>query len=83
MTDIKGWIARRSQQGRQLYERYGKLLEKEHKGEYIAIGSQGQTILGESDVEVLQNAMQTFGSGNFAFHRVGYRTFGQWLDLAR
>lgn len=83
MTDLKEWLAHRAQEDRRLYEQYGKPLEKDHKGEYLAIGPEEQTILGLSDVEVLQKAMETFGSGNFALARVGHRTFGRWLSLSR
>jgi len=83
MTDLKEWLAHRAEEDRRLYEQYGKSLEKDHTGEYVAIGTEGQTILGKSDVEVLQKAIETFGSGNFALVRVGHRTFGRWLSLSR
>lgn len=83
MAYLKGWLAGRAQEDHRLYEQYGKPLEKDHKGEYVAIGPGGQTILGGSDVEVLQKAIETFGSGNFALARVGHRTFGQWLSHSR
>lgn len=83
MTDLKEWLAYRAQEDRRLYERYGRPLEEAHKGEYLAIGPEGQTILGKSDVEVLQKAIETFGRGNFALARVGHRTFGRWLSVSR
>lgn len=83
MTNLNEWLANKSQQDHQLYERYGKPLEKDHTGEYIAITSEGKTILGKSDVEILKKAIETFGSGNFAFLRLGHRTFGRWLSLGR
>jgi hypothetical protein len=67
---------------RQLYERYGRPLESAHKGEYIAISPDGKTILGSRAAEVLRQAIDAFGSGNFALRRVGYRTFGRWLTLS-
>jgi hypothetical protein len=81
MADLKEWMARRAQEDERLYQRYGEPLEAAHQGEYVAIGSDGQTILGKSDVEVLKQAIDTFGSGNFAFKRIGQRTFGRWLKL--
>ena len=33
-------------QGDELYERYGKPLEAEHWGEFVAISPDGRTILG-------------------------------------
>jgi hypothetical protein len=55
-----------------LYERYGKPLEQEHYGEYVAISQDGQVIAGADDVAVLDQAIQTFGSGNFILRRIGY-----------
>ena len=80
MTSLKEWLRHRAQEDKRLYERYGKPLEKDHKGEYVAIGPDGQTIIGASDVIVLQQAIEAFGSGNFALTRVGHRTFGRWLS---
>lgn len=81
MPEIKEWLASRARTDQQLYERYGRPLEKVHQGEYVAIGPEGRTILGPSDIEVLQKAIDAFGSGNFALRRVGHRTFGRWLNL--
>lgn len=64
---------------RLLYERFGRPLETDHRGEYVAIAPDGQTILGTRAAEVLRQAIDRFGSGNFALKRVGYRTFGRWL----
>ena len=80
MTSLKEWMAHRAKEDKRLYERYGKPLEKDHKGEYLAIGPDGQTILGASDVIVLKRAIEAFGSGNFALTRVGHRAFGRWLS---
>jgi len=81
MTELREWLTTRAAEDYQLYQRFGKPLEAAHRGEYIAIGLQGDTILGASDVDVLEQAIVRFGSGNFAFQRVGHRTFGQWLSL--
>ena len=81
MTDYEKWTARRIKEDKRLYEEYGKPLEKEHSGKFVAIGPDGQTILGDGDAEILQQAIEKFGSGNFAFTRVGDRTLGRWLAL--
>lgn len=60
-----------------LYERYGKPLEQEHRGEYIAISPGGRTLLGSSVIDVLRNAKATFGPGNFVF-KVGPKAVGKW-----
>ena len=64
-------------QGDTLYERYGKPLEQEHLGEYIAISPDGRTLLGSSVIEVLRNAKASFGPGNFVF-TVGAKAVGKW-----
>jgi hypothetical protein len=61
-----------------LYERHGKSLEAEHRGEFIAISRDGQTIVAKDDIGVLKVALERFGSGNFAFRRIGFRTLGKW-----
>ena len=83
MIDLKQWLTRRAEEDKRLYEQYGKPLEESHSGEYVAIGPGGQTILGTRDVEVLQRAIDAFGSGNFAFKRVGHRAVWRWLCLLR
>jgi hypothetical protein len=79
MTEMKEWLAARGERDRQLYDQYGKRLERDHTGEYVAIGSDGQIVLGPVAAEVLRQAVETFGSGHFALKRVGHRTFGRWL----
>jgi len=79
VEDIKEWLARRAQEDERLYEEYGKPLEEAHKGEYVAIGPEGQTIFGGSTAEVLQQAVEAFGSGNFGLFRVGHRALGRWV----
>ena len=79
--ELKDWLTRRAQEKRPLYAKYGKALEGTHKGEYLAIGPEGQTIVGKRAGEVLQEAVATFGSRNFALLRIGHGTFGTWLHL--
>ncbi|HZA25558.1 MAG TPA: hypothetical protein VFA32_23670 [Dehalococcoidia bacterium] len=79
MTGLKEWLTQREQEDIQLYERYGKVLESEHSGKFVAIGPEGQTLLGEDDSEVFREAVETFGSGNFGFFRVGHRALEKWL----
>jgi len=83
LTDLKEWLERRTEEDQSLYERYGKPLEKAHKGEYLAIGPEGQPILGEDDSEVFRRAIEAFGSGNFGFFRVGHRALEKWLKVNR
>ncbi|HEU0022550.1 MAG TPA: hypothetical protein VFR55_12895 [Dehalococcoidia bacterium] len=75
------WASARIEEDDRLYELYGKPLEEEYSGKFVAIGPDGQTILGDDDAEILQQAIEKFGSGTFAFTRVGDRTLGRWLAL--
>ena len=61
-----------------LYEKHGKPFEAEHRGEFIAIGHDGQTVVARNDIEALEVALERFGSGNFAFRCIGFRTLGKW-----
>jgi hypothetical protein len=61
----------------ELYERYGRPLESEHRGEYLAISPRGELILGSSLLEVAQKAADQFGPGSFLF-KVGDRAVGRW-----
>jgi hypothetical protein len=81
MTDLKEWLAHREHEDGQLYERYSKPLELEHTGEFAAIGPDGRVILGEDDSEVFRKAIESFGSGNFGFFRIGHRALEKWLSL--
>lgn len=53
-------------------------LEVARKGDYIAIGPEGEVIVGSDDIEVVERAMQKFGSGNFTFRKVGFPAVGKW-----
>ena len=60
----------------QLYELYGKPLEAEHWGEYVAISAKGQTIVGPKLLDVAQQA-SIFGSETFLF-KIGPKAIGKW-----
>ena len=81
MTKGDDRASARIMEDERLYELYGVPPEEEYSGKFVAIGPDGQTILGDDDEEVLQEAIQKFGSGTFAFTRVGDRTLGRWLAL--
>ena len=61
----------------QMYERFGRPLESEHGGEYLAVSREGETLLGPTLLEVLQQATAAFGPGNLIF-KVGEKTVGKW-----
>lgn len=73
MVNLDKWLREREKKD-------GKPLEKKYKGKIVAIGPDGETIIGENDTEVAQLAIKKFGSGNFAFKKIGYSYFGKWLN---
>ena len=56
----------------ELYERHGKSLEKDHRGEYAAISLDGRVVVAKDDIEVVDRAIRELGRGNFVLYRVGY-----------
>lgn len=63
-------------QSEELYLKYGKRFEPEHNGKYLVITPNGETLLGSSLLEVLDEATRRFGLGNFAY-KVGERAVGK------
>ena len=78
---ISQWLAWRAKEDKRLYEKYGKPLEVEHKGEYAAMAHDGQVILGKSTIEAFPQAAEKFGTGKFALARSGYDALGRWLTI--
>ena len=64
-----------------LYDKYAKHLEAEHKGEYAAIGLDGSVIFGPKHVDVLIQAAEKFGAGNFSLLKIGYDYALKWRKL--
>jgi hypothetical protein len=67
----------RRKTARALYEQYGKPLEAAHTGEYIVISNSGKTIVGKSLTEVVTDAIEKFGKGQFVF-KIGSRAVGSF-----
>lgn len=63
-------------QGDELYERYGKPLEAEHWGKFVAIAPDGRTLLGADLSEVEDNALHQFGKDAHIF-KVGPIAIGR------
>ncbi len=61
----------------ELYETYGRPLEAQHRGEYLAVSRDGKTIRGPRLREVAQKARASFGPGNFLY-KIGERAVGKW-----
>ena len=68
-----------SNRERLLYQKYGRPLETDHMGDYVAISPEGKTVYGPRAGEVLRQAIDAFGSGNFGLFRLGHRAFAAWL----
>ena len=81
MLDRDEWASAGIKEDERLYGLYSKPLEGVYPSQFVAIGPDGQTILGDEDAHVLQDAIERFGSGNFAFTRIGDRTLGRWLSF--
>lgn len=62
-------------QSEELYLKYGKRFEPEHNGEYLVISPKGQTVLGATLLEVVDEATERFGAGNFIY-KIGERVLG-------
>ena len=76
--ELKAWLKEREEKDRGLYEKYGKQLEAEHKDEFLAISDKGEIILGSSRQEVMLQAFDRFGSGNYGFFRIGFTYSATW-----
>lgn len=62
----------------ELYAAYGKPLEPEHRGEFLAISLQGDFVLGGSFNEVADEGVNRFGRGIFVY-KVGERAALKWV----
>ena len=60
-----------------LYERYGKPLEKDHRGQFVAITADGRTLIGTTLLAVAQEAERTLETECFLF-KLGERVVGRW-----
>ena len=75
------WMEHKLEEQRRLYEKYGRPLEKEHKGEFVAISLEGEILLDKRLGELLKQAIDTFGPDNFAMARVGHDAMAEWLHV--
>lgn len=66
------------QEAQAAYNRYGKPLEREHKGKFVAVSLKGQVLVANSLVKAMKQANDTFGPGGFVF-KIGQRAVGEWL----
>ena len=71
-------LRERAAEDDRLYDRFAATLEPTHRGQYVAIGKNGEVLVGPDDIAVLDQALAKFGPGDFAFRRIGERTLGRW-----
>ena len=79
MTTADDWTERKLQEQRRLYQLYGKQLEDDHTGEFVAISLDGDILLDRRMGKLLRRATETFGPDNFALARVGHDTMIEWM----
>ncbi|PKB73125.1 MAG: hypothetical protein BZY75_03460 [SAR202 cluster bacterium Io17-Chloro-G7] len=65
------------EQADSLYKQYGRPLEQEHWGEFVAIFTDGRMVLGPTLLAVSEEALAKFGKGSFVF-KVGVKAVGKW-----
>ena len=75
---IQAWLAQRATEDDRLYEQYGRDLELEHQGEFVAISSDGGMIIGSDELTVATQALEHFGPGTFALRRIGADAEIRW-----
>lgn len=66
-----------------LYDRFVKRLETQHKGAFAAVHPDGRVIVDKNDVEVVDRALKQFGPGNFTLLKIGSRGVGKWRRQRR
>ncbi len=64
MPDTQEELTRQSDQ---LYEKYVKPLEQNHRGEFIAVSPDGNIVLAPTLLDVIKQAERRQGGGNFVF----------------
>ena len=74
----RDYLRQRAQEDEKLYQEFGKKLEVDHQGEFVAIARDGRVVVEPDQIRALEKAVREFGSGNFAFQRIGYRALGRW-----
>ena len=65
-----------------LHEQDGKPLAAHYPGQYVAISHRGETIVGETVLEVPQKATESFGPGSVSY-KIGPRVVGNFASLYR
>ena len=67
--------------GDNLYNKFGKPLEKDHWGEYIAISEDGKVILSSELMDVFKKS-ELFSAPSYIF-KVGEKAVYKWLKYSQ
>jgi hypothetical protein len=67
----------------ELYDRFVRNLEPQHRGEFVAVHSDGRVIIDKNDIAVVDRALKHFGPGTFVLLKIGSRGVGKWRRLQR
>ena len=67
----------------ELYDRFVKGLESQHRGDFVAVHPDGQVIVDKDDVKAVDRALKQFGAGNFVLLKVGSKGVGKWRSQRR
>ena len=67
-----------SQQAEVLYARYGKPLEAEHSGDFIAVSTQGKVVRAPTLQQVLDLSLEQLGKGSYVFRLGADRSVIKW-----
>ena len=70
--------SRLSQVAVELYERYGKPLEAEYAGDFVAISKQGSVVRAATLQKVLSLSLEQLGKGSYVFKLGADRSVIKW-----
>ena len=62
----------------ELYDRFVRNLEPQHRGEFVAVHIDGRVIVDKNDIEVVDRALKQSGPGTFVLLKVGSKGVGKW-----
>lgn len=68
-----------SRKAEELYTRYGKPLEADHSGEFIAISTEGKVVRAPALQQVLDLSLEQLGIGSYVFRIGADRSVIKWL----
>ncbi len=60
-----------------LYDQYVKPIENRHRGEYVGVSLDGDTVIGSTLIGVIQQSSARFGKGKSVVFRVGDKVVGR------